>query len=41
MPVPWIKIEVILPDKQEVVTMAHLLKMKDPDTVDRKNLSRN
>ena len=33
MPVPWIKIEVILPDKQEVVTMAHLLKMKDPDTV--------
>lgn len=33
MLVPWIKIEVILPDKEEVVTMAHLLKMKDADLV--------
>ena len=33
MPVPWIKIEVILPDKQEVVAMARLLRMKDTDTV--------
>ena len=33
MPVPWIKIEVILPDKTEVVAIARLLKMRDIDTV--------
>ncbi len=33
MPVPWIKIEVILPDKTEVVAMAAKLKIKDIDTV--------
>lgn len=31
--ISWIKIEVTLPDKEEVLKMAHLLKMKDTDTV--------
>lgn len=31
--ISWIKIEVILPDKEEVFHMARLLKMKDSDTV--------
>lgn len=31
--ISWIKIEVILPDKEEVIQMARLLKMKDTDTV--------
>lgn len=33
MMVSWIKIEVILPDKPEVITLAKLLKLKDTDTV--------
>lgn len=33
MAVSWIKIEVILPDKEEVVRMAEILRMKDSDAV--------
>jgi hypothetical protein len=33
MMVSWIKIEVILPDKPEVITLAKLLRLKDSDTV--------
>ena len=33
MMISWIKIEVILPDKPEIITLAKLLKLKDTDTV--------
>lgn len=33
MAVSWIKIEVVLPDKQEVIAMARMLKFKDTDMV--------